>query len=356
MSFNIPCPQCKTNLRIRDRSYLGKDFLCPDCKVNLIFVDDMQDSYKLIPATPSPDSSRSKENTKEATGKSQASNTRVTATSPEGNLKQKNQNESWFHGLISNPWTAAWLLSFAFTFLFIRVVLWPRPPAEPSPDHNVKNSNVLAENDTGNGNSIDIQRVQNQSATKNTQTLPHKMNVTGDNKNHLDQSTATNNGDSTNNKLPQGVVTQKTNKQGDEKATLPKVAGLDQTFVGPKLPDQKTPPGMQAKIIEFVEEPLPNEENLKVIKLAEALELKIERFELERAMVLQHLLIEFEPLLGIEITIKEGDELAKSKYLKQKVALKPMQKITLKELLTSIASTAGLIIHIEEDRIFLSSP
>lgn len=115
MSGRSSCPECGTNLRIRDRSYVGRRVSCPECKTGLLILEgNEQGEYVIRRLTPdelgSPDHP--------GRGKTKVIQDKIFVPAA--------STQTFFQRVMSSPLTAAWLLAIAVSVLVAVLALAPR--------------------------------------------------------------------------------------------------------------------------------------------------------------------------------------------------------------------------------------
>jgi len=120
MSGRSSCPECGTNLRIRDRSFVGRRVSCPECKTGLRIVK-ASDQGEYVIRRLTPDELASQELVRGGK-KAPQDKIFVPATS----------THSYFQRIFYSPLTAAWLLAAAISVLVAVLALGPKHRFAPA--------------------------------------------------------------------------------------------------------------------------------------------------------------------------------------------------------------------------------
>ena len=114
MSGRSSCPECGTNLRIRDRSFVGRRVSCPECKTGLRVVK-ANDQGEYVIRRLTPDELASQELVR---GGKKAPQDKIFVPAA--------STHSFLHRVMYSPLTAAWLLAIAISILVAVLALAPK--------------------------------------------------------------------------------------------------------------------------------------------------------------------------------------------------------------------------------------
>jgi hypothetical protein len=264
------------------------------------------------------------------------------------------------HRWLMDPWTVAWLISFAITFLFIRIVLWPRTPVvvkKKTPDPQLVENNA-APNLTSDQTSIPtpapIDEAVSPAANLKAATDPMLVNLQPA---PAMNSTATSNLEQP--APPAGSKPIDMVKTPPEPGPIPDPRQTPQSVAtNPPIANQ---PGMNApdvkpggmKIIAIEDEKVV--QNIPDFDLQKALALQISKFEQPKAVQARRLLVEIEPLTGVYVLIHPEDEAAMKIVQTTELQLPPLEKLTVNDLFTKIAERLDLELIVRTDAIYLKS-
>ena len=340
--LELECPGCRVKLRLRDHLHGGKTFGCPDCARELILVEvggtfDISLSTKKVaqaivtePATIPQEKQKVEEKAGTLISSRQNKTGTVKLLQPVQTAinKRKNLVSSW----LSDPWTVAWLLALGFTFLFIRIVLWPRPVANPIPKvkDEIAESTPVVKNIPGNQPEV----VSKEKLAPVT--LPEV--VSPQQNNHVE-----------------ATVEPDQKKTASETVKVPIVEkeAVTQKPVEMTVPQKDA----QAKVVglEEIQADGTMKQSTFAIKLGDTLNLTLKKFKQKDSLIARVLLVELEPLTGVEIQINEGDVVAKKILAEKEVQLPELENVTVGALLEMVAKKLELKMVLGEQVIYFQS-